>query len=79
MNIKVQYFAQLREQSGCSEESVQTEAQTAEQLYRELQKRHDFHLDLHDLKVAKGDQFCSWDSPLENSDLITFLPPVGGG
>jgi molybdopterin converting factor small subunit len=79
MKIKVQYFAQLREQRGCSEELVQTQATTPEQLYSELRKRHEFQLDLKDLKVAKGDQFCSWDEPLDPTDLITFLPPVGGG
>lgn len=79
MKITVQYFAQLREQRGCSEEEIQTEASTPEQLYLELQQRHDFQLDLKDLKVAKGDQFCDWDTPLHHTDLITFLPPVGGG
>ena len=79
MKLKIQYFAQLKESRGCSEEELETSALTIKELYSELKEKYNFNLDYHDLKVARSDQFCSWNTSLKDGDLITFLPPVGGG
>jgi len=79
MNITIQYFAHLRETRGLSEESIQTSSKTVKDLYLELKNKHQFELEVHDLKVAKDDAFCAWETELVEGDTITYLPPVGGG
>ena len=77
--IKLQYFAGLREQRGCSEEEVETRAETAEDLYRELSDRHGFEHPQSSLRVAVNDDFTGWDTRLKPGDLVVFIPPVSGG
>ena len=77
--IKIQYFAVLRELRGCSEESVQTVASTAVELYRELQVEHGFQLDPDALRLAVNDELRDWDTLLNDNDSVVFIPPVAGG
>jgi molybdopterin converting factor subunit 1 len=77
--IKIQYFAVLRELRGCSEESVQTVASTAVELYRELQAEHGFQLDPDALRLAVNDELRDWDTPLNDNDSVVFIPPIAGG
>lgn len=77
--IKIQYFAVLRELRGCSEESVQTVASTAVELYRELQEEHGFQLDPDALRLAVNDELRDWDTLLNDNDSVVFIPPVAGG
>ncbi|HEY9686510.1 MAG TPA: MoaD/ThiS family protein [Coleofasciculaceae cyanobacterium] len=77
--ISVQYFALLREQRGCSQETLETNAETPLALYRYLQERHGFRLDPGLLKVAVNDTFVSWETPLNPEDRVVFIPPVAGG
>ena len=77
--IHVQYFAVLREQAGCSAETVSTAAATPAALYDELRARHPFHLARAQLRVAIDDEFASWDAPLADGARIVFIPPVAGG
>ena len=76
--IKVEYFAILREHVGKSAESVQTEAQTAQELYAELSERHGFP-ELNHMKVAINEEFGEWNAVLNDGDAIAFIPPVAGG
>ena len=77
-NIRVQYFAILRERAGVAAETVETDAATAEALYRELAARHRFP-PLQSIKVAINDEFRDWHSPLADGDSVVFIPPVAGG
>lgn len=77
--IRVQYFALLREQSGKDEETLRTGAQTAGELYTELQKVYRFTLPERSLRVAINDQFADWQTSLKSGDRVVFLPPVSGG
>jgi molybdopterin synthase sulfur carrier subunit len=77
--IRILYFARLREERGQSEEIIQTRANTASQLYKELQKTHDLSLDPAHLRVAINDEFHTWESILNQNDVVTFIPPVAGG
>lgn len=79
MTIEVRYFAVLREQAGCSTETVQTSATSASDLYRELQGRHGLALSADSLRVAVNDEFADWSHPLKSGDCIVFIPPVAGG
>ncbi len=79
MQIKVQYYAILREQAGRSEETVATAARTPRDLYAELQRRHPFSLDADSLRVAINAEFSDWSQPLTEGDAVVFIPPVAGG
>ena len=77
--IKVQYFALLREQAGRSTETVSTAARTPRDLYEELRKRYPFSLAPEMLRVAVNDEFGDWSQPLDEGDAVVFIPPVAGG
>jgi molybdopterin converting factor subunit 1 len=77
--IQVQYFAVLREQAGCSEEKIETSADTPAALYRELCRRHGFTQQAEGLKVAINDDFVAWDAPLKDGVRVVFIPPFAGG
>jgi molybdenum cofactor guanylyltransferase len=79
MQIKVQYYAILREQAGRSEETVATAARTPLDLYTELQRRHPFSLGADSLRVAINAEFSDWSQPLVEGDAVVFIPPVAGG
>jgi len=79
MNIKVQYYALLREQAGRSEEAVSTSARTPRDLYEELRRRHPFTLAPDVLRVAVNAEFGEWSQPLAEGDAVVFIPPVAGG
>lgn len=77
--IRVQYYAILREQAGRSEETLDTTAATAADLYQELRRRHSFQLEPAQLKVALNAEFSDWQAPIEHGDTVVFIPPVAGG
>ena len=79
MNIKVQYYALLREQAGRSEEAVSTSARTPRDLYEELRRRHPFTLAPELLRVAVNAEFGEWSQLLADGDAVVFIPPVAGG
>jgi molybdenum cofactor guanylyltransferase len=77
--IRVQYYAILREQAGRSEETLDTFAATAADLYDELRTRRSFQLSPAQLKVALNSEFSDWRTPLRHGDTVVFIPPVAGG
>lgn len=77
--VTVEYYAQLREQSGLSRETVSTTAETVAALYDELRKRHGFTLPSSLLKVAANAAFVEWSTTISEGDVIVFVPPVAGG
>ena len=79
MQLKIQYYALMREQAGRSEETVETEAATAADLYSELQARYGFTLSREQLKVAVNSEFSTWSRKLVSGDAVVFIPPVAGG
>ncbi|HTT55957.1 MAG TPA: MoaD/ThiS family protein [Opitutaceae bacterium] len=77
--VHVQYFAMLREQARCAEESVATSAGTPAALYRELAGRHGFTLPPERARVALDGEFAAWDAPLRDGVRLAFIPPFAGG
>jgi len=77
--LRVQYFALLREQAGAREEMVATRAATPRELFAELAARHRFTLGSEHLKVAVNSEFAEWSRPLAAGDTVVFIPPVAGG
>lgn len=79
MQLKIQYFALMREQAGRSDETVETAASTPADLYTELKARYGFTLSREQLKVAVNSEFSSWSRKLAAGDAVVFIPPVAGG
>lgn len=77
--LRVRYFALLREQAGCAEETLETQARSPADLYAELRTRHSFSLPPELLRVAVNDEFGDWSQPLAEGDVVVFIPPVAGG
>ena len=77
--VRVSYFALLRDEAGCAEERVTTASTTAGELYAELRDRYGFSLPPERLRVAVNAGFADWDTALAAGDLVVFIPPVAGG
>jgi molybdenum cofactor guanylyltransferase len=79
MQLKIQYYALMREQAGRSEETLDTGAATPAELYGELATRYGFTLAREQLKVAVNSEFSDWSRSLAAGDAVVFIPPVAGG
>jgi molybdopterin-guanine dinucleotide biosynthesis protein A len=79
MQLKIQYYALMREQAGRSEETLETSAGTPADLYDELLARYGFTLARDQLKVAVNSEFSDWSRKLKVGDAVVFIPPVAGG
>jgi molybdopterin synthase sulfur carrier subunit len=78
-NIRLHYYALLREQAGRDHEELATQARTPRALYDELKAKYNFTLPMDRVGVAVNDRFCSLDQPLQQGDSVVFIPPVAGG
>ena len=79
MQLKLQFYALMREQAGRSEETLETTAETPTALYGELVARYGFSLPREQVKVAVNGEFADWLRPLRAGDAVVFIPPVAGG
>src|ERR1700693_933049 len=79
MQLKIQYYALMREQAGRSEETLETSSVTPADLYGELTARYGFTLVREQLKVAVNSEFSDWSRRLAAGDAVVFIPPVAGG
>ncbi|HET9474056.1 MAG TPA: NTP transferase domain-containing protein [Steroidobacteraceae bacterium] len=77
--IRVQYYALLREQAGRSAETLLTRARTPRELYLELRAKYPFTLPPEMLRVAVNAEFGDWSQPIKAGDAVVFIPPVAGG
>jgi molybdopterin converting factor small subunit len=79
INVRIKYFAILREQRGIDEEIVSTRAINPIQLYLEIATKHKFTLAPDRIRAAVNDEFVTQDYALVDGDSIVFLPPMAGG
>lgn len=77
--INVRYCALFREERGLNEETLETGASTARELYGHLKEKYHFSLPWESLRVAINDEFAGWEEPLNAGDELVFIPPVSGG
>lgn len=78
-SITVRYFALFRENAGISQETIESGAATAAEIFAELSHRHGSSEPLGHCKVAINDEMAEWDSPVEDGDTVLLFPPVAGG
>ena len=79
LNIRLRYFAVLREQARRDSEELQTSFTTPAQLYAELKTEKGFAIDQDALRVAVNGDFVDFDYSLKDGDEVVFIPPVAGG
>jgi molybdopterin converting factor small subunit len=79
MQIRISYYAILREQRGLDEETVRTDNSDLRQLFRDLERAWGFSLSEKHVRPAVNDEFCDWSRPLVDGDHVVFIPPVAGG
>jgi len=79
IEVRVQYYALLREQAGRSTEVLSTRSRTPRELYAELAAKYPFTLPADMLRVAVNTEFGEWSQPLKAGDAVVFVPPVAGG
>lgn len=77
--LTVRYFAAFRERAGRAEEAVDTEAETAGELFEALRDRHGSAEPQGHCKVAVNDEMADWSTPLKDGDTVLLFPPVAGG
>jgi len=77
--VTVTYFAQLKELTGLSEESIQTDSETPAGLFEEIRAKHNISLKRKGMMVAINGDFSDWTHPLADGEEIVFIPPVAGG
>lgn len=79
MQIKIKYFASLREKSNKLEETLDVSSANLADLYNKLSHEYKFPLNFEQVKYAVNSEYVSFDYQLKNGDTITFIPPVAGG
>ena len=78
-SLRMQYFAAFRDAAGLSEETLESAAGTAADLYDEVAARHGFSFDRSILRVVLNDTIAPWSSELKDGDTVVFLAPFAGG
>ncbi len=79
MNVRVLYFASLRDAAGRDLEDVAAESTDARTLYETLRRRHGFAMPAERVRIAVNGEFAGWDRALRDGDEVAFLPPMSGG
>lgn len=77
--ITVCYFAIFREHAGIAEETLQTNATTAHDVFEQTRLRHGSKEPNGHCKVAINDHMAEWDTPVSDGDTVLLFPPVAGG
>ena len=76
INIKIIYFARLREAIELDEEIIMLpKGALPSDAQKLLNEKYDLNIDTN-LKVAINDQFSDWDKELSDGDRLVFIPPV---
>ena len=81
MNVKVKFFAILREKAGVSEALRElSDGSTVNDLWQALQKDYPkLAVPGFRLLYAVNQEYVTPDYVLKDSDEVVFIPPVSGG
>lgn len=79
LKLSIKYFALLQEQANKTDEVIETNCRTCEELYDFLRSKYDFSLEKEYMQVAINDEFQAMSCKLRDGDKVVFIPPVAGG
>ena len=83
MNLKLKYFASIREAVGQGSETVQTRAETLSALRDELIARGEPYASAlargRSVRMALDQAMCDESAALRDGAEVAFFPPVTGG
>ena len=79
MQVKVKYFASLRECTGISSETVECASNLVEDVYIQLNDRYKFPIEKSLLRVAINEEYANFNDTLSDGDTLVFITPVAGG
>lgn len=82
MNIRLRYFAQLRDASGKDEEFLSVEPgdiTSPGEWYERLSRQYGFPLPRELVRPAVNGRYVAWGHALGDGDELAFIPPVAGG
>ena len=79
MKVQLKYFASMRESCGKTEEVLETEAQTIDEIFKEVKEKYSLPIEKDILKVALNESYVPFESSFKEMDTIVFIPPVAGG
>jgi molybdopterin synthase sulfur carrier subunit len=81
--MNILYFAWVRERIGIPRETVDTSAETVNDLVEELRAREERYAaafaDTSALRVAVDQELAGFDAPLAGVREVAFFPPMTGG
>lgn len=76
--ITVNYFARLRELTGLSQETIDRETMTVNELLDWAEKTYPgFGKDT--IHVAINEEYARKEDTIQSGDVCAFIPPVSGG
>ena len=79
LQIRVIYFAKLRDLIGLDEEIFSMEeGDDPSDVLASIKKKHQIDVGAN-FKIAVNDEFSKWYIKLNNGDRLIFIPPVTGG
>lgn len=80
MQVRVFYFAAVRDLVGKGEEVVEVPeaATTAADFVAGLMRKHP-RLSIHGVRIAVNEEFVELSHSLKDGDTLALIPPVSGG
>lgn len=81
MNIRLLFFAVLRDITGKIEDAVELpDGTSAGEVWQQLRDRHPALRDyVQPPMIAVNESYVTADEPLHDGDELAFIPPVAGG
>ena len=78
-HLEILYFASLAKSAGKDEDRMTFDGHSLTELYQFLTDKYQFKLPQQKIAVAINHEITNWNAPLQDGDVVAFIPPVAGG
>jgi molybdopterin converting factor subunit 1 len=79
MNIAVQLFGPLAEQAGCTRIDLEVSGSTVEDVVAALASASPSLKVDRSVRFAVNTDYAGPEAPVRDGDVVSLIPPVGGG